>query len=90
MAELCADWELIGELTGTVQLSSPAMVLSIYSVLTGMVSKELKEHLQGILREKYVPGTPREETMEVLRIMYGDEFIQAVKSESKKEADNER
>lgn len=88
MAEMCTEWELIGELTGTAQLSSPTTILYIYSQLTAMDDKKLKEHHQDILSEKLGFGTRRGETMEGLKAFYGDEFIRATKS--KKEAHNER
>lgn len=85
IADLCAEWELIGELTNTPQLSSPDMVLHIYSLLTRMAEKELKEHHQEILREKYVSDTRRGETIKGLGAIYGDEFLKAMKLKSKKE-----
>ena len=84
VAELCAEWELIGELTRTSQLSSPVMVLHIYSLLTRMAEKELNEHHQEILREKHASGTRRGGTIKGLGAIYGDEFLKAMKLKSKK------
>lgn len=84
VADMCAEWELIGELTKTPQLSSPDMVLYIYSLLTRMTERELNEHHQGILREKHVSGTRREDIIKGLGAVYGDEFLQAMKLKSKK------
>lgn len=90
IAEMCAEWELIGELTKSAQLSPPATILYIYAQLARMADEELKEHHQEILKEKHVSGTRRSETMEGLRAIYGDQFIQGMKSNSKKETQNER
>ena len=83
VAEMCAEWELIGELTDIPQLSSPVMVLHIYSLLTRMAEKELKEHHQEILKGKQVSGTRRTQTMAGLEAFYGKGFIQATKLKAK-------
>ena len=90
VAEVCAEWELIGELTNSPQLSSPATMLHIYSHLTRMGPGETKEHHEKILKEKQASGTRREETIEGLRAVYGDEFLKTIKLKPKKEAKNER
>lgn len=84
VAEMCGQWEIIGELTKTPQLSSPTMVLYIYSLLTQMTKGELNEHYQGILREKHVSDTRRGEVIEGLGTIYGPEFLKAMKLKSKK------
>ena len=86
VAELCAEWELIGELTKIPQLSSPVMVLHIYSLLTRMTleKEDLKEHYQAIHREKHVSDSRRDRTIKGLGAIYGDEFLQAMKLKSKR------
>lgn len=93
MAEMCAEWDLIGDLTGSAQLSSPTTILYIYSRLTRVPKEAEKEHYQEILREKHVSvsGTRREETIQGLGAIYGDEFLKAMKlkPKKKKEAQDE-
>lgn len=83
VADMCAEWELIGALTETPQLSSPVTVLQIYAWLIRMSDKELNEHYEEILREKLVSATPPEETLKTLQGIYGDEFLKAMKLKSK-------
>ena len=86
VAGMCAEWELIGELTKTPQLSSPVMVLHIYSLLTRMTEKELNEHYQEIQKEKHVSvsGTRRGTVIEGLGVIYGDEFLKTMKLKPRK------
>lgn len=86
MAEMCAEWELIGELTKTPQLSSPTTILYIYARLTEMEQKELKEHHEKILRERHasVSGNRREDTMKGLEAIYGEDFLKAMKLKPEK------
>ena len=67
MAEWCAEWELIGELTETAQLSPPGNVFYIYSQLVGMDDKEWKKHYQKVVTEKHVSGTRHGMAEEPLR-----------------------
>lgn len=91
VANMCAEWELIGELTKTAQLSPPATMLFIYSMLTRMDEKELNEHHKEILRGKHVSGTRRGETIKGLGTIYGEGFLKDMKLKYKKGAkDNER
>lgn len=85
MAEMCAEWELIGELTNTAQLSPSPTMLYIYSRLTRMPDKEEKEHYQAILKEKHpsVSGPRREKTMKELESLYGKNVLKTVKPKSK-------
>jgi hypothetical protein len=85
MAEICAEWELIGELTNTAQLSEPATMLYVYSRLTRMPEEEEKEHHEAILKEKHpsVAGTRREKTMKGLEAIYGKDVLKTVKPKSK-------
>lgn len=85
MAEMCAEWELIGELTNSPQLSSPATMLYIYSHLSRMPDKEENEHYEAILKEKHpsVSGTRREKTMKGLEAIYGKSVLKTVKAKSK-------
>jgi len=85
VAEMCAELELIGELTNTPQLSSPATMLHIYSHLTRMPNKEEKEHYEAILKEKHVSvsGNRRKKTMKELKDLYGKKVLKTVKPKSK-------
>jgi len=85
VAEMCAEWELIGELTNTAQLSPSATMLHIYSHLTRMPDKEEKEHHEAILKEKHpsVSGPRREKTMKELESLYGKDVLRTVKPKSK-------
>ena len=90
-ADTCAQLELIGELTQTPQLSSASTMYLIYSLATRMPKKAFDELAPLIAREKIAYDTARKRVTEILRRVYGDEFVKDVKSESKKEAkDNER
>ena len=77
VAEMCAEWELIGELTSIPQLSSPSIMLHIYEIIT----KESigKEREQRILMEKQVIDKPYEQTKIGLEHIYGKGIIRASK-----------
>ena len=87
-ADMCAQLELIGELTETPQLSSASTMYLIYSLATRMSQEAFDELAPLIEREKTVSGSPRSRVMEILRTVYGDEFVKAVKPRSKKEGKN--
>lgn len=86
VAEICADRELIGELTNTPQLSMPTMILHIYSHLAKMSLETEHEHFQAISKEKHVPDSRREYTIKGLRAIYDPVFLETMglKSQSKK------
>ena len=86
VATMCAQFELIGELTHTPQLSSPDRILLIYSLLARMPEEEYKEHSQAIHSKKHVIESPRQHTIELLRELGGSNYIAVMK----KEAQNER
>lgn len=85
MAEICAEWELIGELTNTPQVSSPATMLYVYSRLTRMNEEEEKEHYEAIRKEKHpsVSIPRRQQTIKGLEAIYGKDVLKTVKQKSK-------
>jgi len=86
VATTCAQFELIGELTGTPQLSSPHRVLFIYSLLARMSEEEYEKHSQAIYKEEHVTESLRQQTIELLRELCGSDFATVMK----KEMENER
>ena len=86
LAEMCAERELIGELTNTPQLSMPSMILQIYAYLTKMSLETKEEHYREIRKEKHVSvsGSRREQSIKGLGAIYGDEFLQAMNLRPKK------
>ncbi len=88
MAEVCAEDELIAELTNTPtpELSFPGVTLHIYARLTGMPDEELTEHYEEIFKEKrpFASGTRREITMRRMELRYGKSLLRTVKPKSKK------
>ncbi|MGA2670444.1 MAG: hypothetical protein ABSF21_03375 [Dehalococcoidia bacterium] len=85
VAEVCAEYELIGELTNTPQLSSPPTMLHYYSLLTYMQPGEEKEHHEAILKEKdpSVSGPRHERVIAELEAIYGKSVLKTVKPKSK-------
>jgi len=87
MAEMCAEDELIAELTNTPtpELSFPGVTLFIYARLTGMPDEELTEHYKEIFKEKrpFASGTRRDITMKELEAIYGKDVLKTVKPKSK-------
>jgi hypothetical protein len=72
VAELCAEWEIIGELTEKPQLSSSSMTLHIYQLITGYEVD--KEQERAILKRKELFGgfrTPQERIKSELKRLYG-------------------
>ena len=90
ITEVCAEFELIGELTNAPQLSSPTTILYIYSRLTRMPKEAEKEHYQAICLEKHRSGTWREETIQGLGAIYGENFLKTMKLKSKKNKGGEK
>lgn len=86
IAELCAEWELIGELTNSPQLSPPNMILHIYAWLTRMKEEEWDQHDNAIYREKHpsASGPRHERVMADLEALYGKNILKTVKPKSKK------
>jgi len=88
MAEMCAEYELIAELTNTPtpELSFPGVTLHTYARLTGMPDEELTEHYKEIFKEKrpFASGTRREITMRRMELRYGKDVLMTVKPKSKK------
>ena len=86
VAEMCAERELIGDLTNTPQLSMPSMILEIYAELTKMSLETKQKHYHAILKEKHVSDSRRKHVIEGLQNIYGSEFVErmGLKSKSKK------
>jgi len=87
MAEMCAEDELIAELTNTPtpEFSFPGVTLFIYARLTGMPDEELTEHHKEILKEKrpFASSTRRDITMRRMGLRYGKDVLKTVKPKSK-------
>jgi hypothetical protein len=86
VAEMCAERELIGDLTNTPQLSMPSMILHIYAELTEMSLETKQEHYQAMRKGKDAAvSAPRaEQVVKGLGAVYGDEFLKAMNLKSKK------
>ena len=83
-ASVCAVLVLIGELSDTPHLSWASTTFLIYSLATVMPQETFDELSPLIYREKHAVASQREQAIEIVKAIYGDEFIKDLKSKSKK------